>query len=321
MNLRFLFLGTGTSAGVPAIACDCAVCTSTDPRDTRLRTAAAVLWTDPTGHERVVLLDAGPDLRQQALRHTLRRCDAIFLTHNHVDHTWGLDEVRRFNAVMREPIDVFADARTHEGIRRVYQHVFDRANNVNDSFVAHLIPRLLEPKKPVDLHGLRFTPIPLLHGKLPVLGFRIEAIAHGPSAMGRREPTSPLWGEVAERNDAGEEPTPSPTSPLPLAYCTDVSAIPPESWRLLEGLDTLVLDALRFRRHPTHFTIDEACTVAERVGARRTWFIHIAHDVKHADVDPQLPEGVRLAYDGLVLRGGNPSHPLPPGEGGGAAAG
>jgi len=292
VNLRFLFLGTGTSAGVPAIACDCAVCTSDDPRDTRLRTAAAVLWTDPAGHERVALLDAGPDLRQQALRHNLTRCDAIFLTHNHVDHTWGLDEVRRFNAVMREPIDVFADAHTHEGVQRVYRHVFDRANNVNDSFVAHLIPRLLEPRKPVDVHGLRFTPIPLLHGKLPVLGFRIEAI---PS-------TSPLGGEVAERSDAGEGQTrASADAPLPLAYCTDVSAIPTESWALLTDLDTLVLDALRFRRHPTHFTIDQACSVAERVGARQTWFIHLSHDVKHADADPELPEGVNLAYDGLTI--------------------
>lgn len=279
MNLRFLFLGTGTSAGVPAIACDCAVCTSDDPRDSRLRTAAAVLWTDPTGHERVVLLDAGPDLRQQALRHNLQRCDAVFITHNHVDHTWGLDEIRRFNAVMRQPIDVFADAKTHDDLRRVYRHVFDREHNINDSFVAHVIPRLLEPKKPVDLFGLRFTPIPLLHGKLPVLGFRIEAIGNRQWAMG-------------EEGKSG---------PLPLAYCTDVSAIPTESWKLLTGLDTLVLDALRFRKHPTHLTIDDACVVSERVGARQTWFIHIAHDVKHADADPELPEGVSLAYDGLTL--------------------
>lgn len=281
MNPRFLFLGTGTSAGVPAIACGCAVCASTDPRDTRLRTAAAVLWTDPTGQERVVLLDAGPDLRQQALRHNLQRCDAVFITHNHVDHTWGLDEIRRFNAVMRQPIDVFADAKTHDDLRRVYRHVFDREHNINDSFVAHVIPRLLEPKKPVDLFGLRFTPIPLLHGKLPVLGFRIEAIGSREWAAGSREDGK--------------------RGPLPLAYCTDVSAIPTESWKLLTGLDTLVLDALRFRRHPTHLTIDEACVVAERVGARRTWFIHIAHDVSHAEVDPELPEGVSLAYDGLTL--------------------
>src|SRR5262245_10979477 len=108
--MRFVFLGTGTSAGIPAIGCDCPVCTSTDPRDKRLRTAAAVQFTDAAGRERTVLLDAGPDLRQQALAHGLSRCDAIVFTHNHVDHTFGLDEVRRFNAVMKAPIDLYADA-------------------------------------------------------------------------------------------------------------------------------------------------------------------------------------------------------------------
>jgi phosphoribosyl 1,2-cyclic phosphate phosphodiesterase len=287
VNLRFLFLGTGTSAGIPAIACDCAVCASDDPRDTRLRTAAAVCWTDPTGQERTVLLDAGPDLRQQSLRHGLNRCDAILLTHNHVDHTWGLDEVRRFNAVMREPIDVWADARTHEGIRRVYQHVFDRALNVNDSFVAHLVPRVIDPKAPIDIHGLRFTPIPLLHGKLPVLGFRIEPTpAPRPSGERSRGEAERVRGQVG---------------PLPLAYCTDVSGIPTESWRLLTDLDTLVLDALRFRKHPTHFTIGQAESVARQVGARQTWFIHLSHDVAHAAADADLPEGINLAHDGLVL--------------------
>jgi ribonuclease BN (tRNA processing enzyme) len=118
--------------------------------------------------------------------------------------------------------------------------------------------------------------------------------------MGRSSNSPPTRGRgEGEGANAGEGSTSS--SPLPLAYCTDVSAIPTESWRHLTGLDTLVLDALRFRNHPTHLTIDQACTVAERVGARQTFFIHIAHDVKHSEVDPTLPEGVNLAYDGLVL--------------------
>src|SRR6187551_2931009 len=118
--MRFRFLGTGTSSGVPAIACDCAVCTSTDPHDTRLRTGAAVEFTDASGHPRVVLIDATPDLRQQALAANLRRCDAILFTHNHVDHTFGLDEVRRFNVVQQSPIDVYAEAHTMQHLRRVY---------------------------------------------------------------------------------------------------------------------------------------------------------------------------------------------------------
>src|SRR5262252_10326796 len=150
--MQFLFLGTGTSAGVPAIGCACAVCTSADPRDQRLRTAAAVQFTDPTGQARTILLDASPARRQQALRAGLTRCDAVLFTHNHVDHTFGLDEVRRFNATMNKPIDIYAEPRTLEHLHRVYQHIFDRQNNVNDSFVATLVPHRLAPEEPLTLY-------------------------------------------------------------------------------------------------------------------------------------------------------------------------
>ncbi len=273
-------MGTGTSSGVPAIACDCAVCTSNDPRDRRLRTGACVEFTDVRGRERVVLIDATPDLRQQALAANLRRCDAIVFTHNHVDHVFGLDEVRRFNAVQKSPIEVYAEAPTLASLRRVYQHIFDVDKNINDSFVATLIAHTVEPERTLDLFGMMFTPVRLLHGKLPIVGYRIE-------------PSEEL-GRVKTPSDGG--------SVFPLAYCTDVSAIPPESWRLLRGARTLVLDALRQRKHPTHMTIDEAVHVADRVGAGRTWFIHMSHDLAHAETDAALPEGMRLAYDGLVLQ-------------------
>lgn len=276
--MRFLFLGTGTSAGVPIIGCSCEVCTSSDPRDKRLRTAAAVTWTDPAGQERVVLLDAGPDLRQQALTHGLTRCDAILFTHNHVDHTFGLDEVRRFNAVMKAPIDIYAEDHTLDHLKRVYKHIFEQHANVNDSFVATLIAHRLDAMRPLDLWGVRFTPIRLLHGRLPVLGFRVE---HIPAL--RAGITAPA------------------DSPFPLAYCTDVSAVPPESWRLFEGLNTLVLDALRHRHHPTHLNLEQAVNIADRVGAKQTYFIHMAHDLGHAATDAELPEGMSLAWDGLVL--------------------
>jgi len=275
--MRFIFLGTGTSAGVPVIACDCETCRSEDARDRRTRTGAALVWSDPDGRERVALLDTTPDLRTQALRHDLRRCDAILYTHNHVDHLWGLDEVRRFNAVMRIPIDIYAEEDTLETLRRVYKHVFDARANVNKSFVADLIPQAIRPGEPVDLHGVRFTPFRLLHGRLPILGFRIDA-APGVGTTGLAAPDF-----------------------LPLAYCTDVSAVPPEAWSALDGVRTLALDALRWRHHPTHFTVDQAVEVAERVGAERTWFVHMGHDLKHAETDERLPEGMRLAYDGLTL--------------------
>jgi phosphoribosyl 1,2-cyclic phosphate phosphodiesterase len=271
--MRFVFLGTGTSAGIPAIGCDCAVCRSDDPRDKRLRTSAAVQWTDAGGTERTVLLDAGPDLRQQALRAGLRSCDAVLFTHNHVDHTFGLDEVRRFNALMGRAIDVYADGHTMGHLRRVFAHIFERDANVNDSFVATLIAHRVEAERPIDLHGVRFTPIPLLHGKLPVLGYRIERVPR-----------------------AGVD-----DGAFPLAYCTDVSGIPPDSWRHLDGVRTLVLDALRHRRHPTHFTLGQAVGVAQRVGASRTYFVHMAHDLPHAETDADLPEGMSLGYDGLTL--------------------
>jgi phosphoribosyl 1,2-cyclic phosphate phosphodiesterase len=277
-DVEIVILGSGTSAGVPVIGCDCAVCTSADPRDRRTRPAACVRFADARGEARVVLIDASPDLRQQVLRHGLQRCDAIVFTHNHVDHTFGLDEVRRFNVVMQAPIDIYGEEATLEFLSRVYRHIFARHDNVNDSFVATLIPHRIDIDRPLDLYGLRFTPVRLLHGRLPVLGFRVEALD--------------TRGRVADPQPA----------PLPLAYCTDVSGIPPETWPRLTGLRTLVLDMLRYRRHPTHFSVDEAVETAGRIGAERTFFIHMTHDISHADLDERLPEGMALAYDGLVIR-------------------
>ena len=276
-DVQLVVLGSGTSAGVPLIGCTCETCHSDDPRDRRTRPAACVRFCDPGGADRVILIDTSPDLREQALREGLRRCDAILYTHNHVDHTFGLDEVRRFNALMQAPIDLYAEGRTLEWLSGVYRHIFEKSKNVNDSFVATLIPHVIEPGVALALFGLRWTPLRLLHGRLPILGFRIEAL----DGQGRI---------------AAEQP-----APLPLGYCTDVSAIPPETWPALGGLRTLVLDMLRYRRHPTHFSVEEAVAAAERIGAEATWFIHMTHDIRHATLDAELPPGMALAYDGLVL--------------------
>ncbi len=272
--MRFTFLGTGTSSGVPAIGCDCAVCNSQDLRDQRLRTSGLIDFTDAKGRHRSILIDAGPDLRQQALRAKMTRCDAVLFTHNHVDHTFGLDEIRRFNVTMAGPIDIYGETRTIEHLHRVYQHIFEKAQNVNDSFVATLIPHRLEPEQPIELFGLRVTPFRLLHGRLPILGYRFDA----PPGL-----------------------SPGPDSPFPLAYCTDVSGIPPETWKYISGLNTFVLDALRYRKHPTHLTVDEALNIADRAAARKTWFVHMSHDLPHADTNQRLPDDVQLAHDGLTL--------------------
>ena len=277
-DIEVLILGSGTSAGIPVIACDCAVCRSDDPRDRRTRASAAVRFLDVGGQERVVLLDTSPDLREQALRENLRRCDAILYTHEHMDHTFGLDEVRRFNAVMRQSIDLWAERLTMEHLERVYGYIFRKEHNVNPSFVASLVPHQIEDLRPIDLFGLRFRPLRLLHGELPIVGYRIEALdAHG---------------QVASVQPA----------PLPFAYLTDVSTIPDETWAFLADLRHVVLDLLRYEPHPTHLSADEAIELAARIGAGSTWFTHMTHDIAHADLDARLPEGLHLAWDGLAIK-------------------
>lgn len=292
--MQFIFLGTGTSAGVPAIGMDPP---TDDPRDRRLRTSACFRFTDHRGRPRTVLIDCGPDIRQQALAHGLDRCDAILFTHNHVDHTWGLDEVRRFNVLQGGPIDIYAEEPTLRHLRRVYQHVFERHKNVQDSFVASIIPHrvhipdaegdggggALLPDR-LDLFGLLATPFRLLHGRLPIAGWRFEPADN-----------------AAGRHLAGA----APDGLFPLAWCTDVSAVPPRSWGMLGGLGTLCLDALRRRHHPTHLTLDQALAVVDRAGPKRAFFIHMGGDLPHEATNAEIAAAgyphVRLAHDGLTL--------------------
>jgi len=238
---------------------------SKDPKDKRLRCSVCIQFLDDSGQERVVLIDTSPDLRQQVLREKLTRCDAILFTHNHVDHTFGLDDIRMFNISMQQPIDIYAERHTLDHLHRVFQHVFESHKNVNDSFVANLIPNEISPALTLNLHGVKFTPIRLLHGRLPIVGFRID------------------------------------TGGSSLAYCTDISSIPPESWSFLEDLDILILDMLRFRHHPTHLNLDQALEIAEQVGSKQTYFTHMTHCVSHAKTDSQLPKNTHLAYDTLCV--------------------
>lgn len=249
--MKVTFLGTGTSVGVPRIGCDCAVCTSTDPRNKRLRCAILI---EHLG--RAILVDTPPDLRTQALRHDVRRVDAVLFTHGHADHLHGLDDVRCYSFGRSDPIPVYGDRPTLERIVRVFDYAFDSA-------WAEAVPRLsLHPiEGDLELFGLHVHPITVLHGRLPVLAFRI----------GR------------------------------FAYVTDCSRIPEESMAQLRGLDVLVLDALRHKEHPTHFTIDEALRVIDELAPRQTYLTHIAHDLDHDATNDYLPDGVELAWDGLIV--------------------
>jgi phosphoribosyl 1,2-cyclic phosphate phosphodiesterase len=261
--VRITFLGTGTSHGVPMIGCDCAICRSSDPRDTRLRPSIFVETApDHSDAGASVLVDAGPDLRAQALRHRIRRVDAILFTHGHADHIMGIDDVRRFNATMKRPMPCYGDSRTLDDIRKTFHYVFDPATPKGGG-----LPSLdLRPVDgPVTLGDLHAEPIPLWHGERQILGFR----------FGR------------------------------FAYLTDCNRLDDRAWPMLEGLEVVVLDALRETPHPTHFSLGEAIEAARRIGARQTYFTHMCHHLPHEATCARLPAGMALAHDGLVLEMAN----------------
>jgi len=250
--MRFTFLGTGTSTGVPTLACHCRVCTSRDPHDQRTRPSLLIEFGG-----RVLVIDTTPDFRAQALRESLERLDAVLFTHSHADHILGLDDVRSFYFRQQKPIPIYADAYCMQEIHRTFKYIFDADYPYGG--IARLDPHLIDG--PFEVEGLKIVPVPVLHGNLPILGFRINGVA----------------------------------------YLTDVSGIPEPSYPLLEGLEVLILDALRPRPHATHLTVEQALSVMERLKVPRGYFTHIAHELGHAETNARLPSHVRLAYDGLQL--------------------
>lgn len=250
--MTLTFLGSGTSGGVPMLGCSCRVCTSSNPRDKRTRPSLLVEFAD-----RAVVIDTSPDFRFQALREAIQRLDAVVFTHAHADHVLGLDDVRGFYFRQADPIPVYADRSTMDRIRQIFSYIFD--GNYPYGGVAKLDPHIVDG--PFDLWGWRWVPVPVLHGRMPVLGFRI--------------------GKAA--------------------YVTDFSTIPDNSLEMLRDLDVLILDALRAKTHPTHSSIAQSLELVEWLKPRRAFFTHIAHETPHEETEARFPSHVRLAYDGLKL--------------------
>ncbi len=250
--MRLTLLGTGTSYGVPVIACSCDVCTSDNPRNKRLRSSA---FFEVAG--RGFLIDTAPELRLQALRSGVTWVDAVFYTHYHADHVNGLDDLKAFNAVLQGPLPCFGNRSTEAMLRGRFDYAF--AGTPYVGAIPHITFRSVEDS--FDALGVPVTPVPLQHGRIEATGWRI----------GRA------------------------------AYLTDCNAIAPASMALLGGLELLVIDALRPRPHPTHFCISEAIQIARQLRPDRTLLTHLTHEVNHAAISAELPTGVELAYDGLVI--------------------
>lgn len=250
-----VFLGTGTSVGVPAIGCECAVCTSSNPRNNRTRCAIAVLLPDAT-----ILVDTPPDLRTQLLREKIPLVHSVLFTHEHADHLFGLDDLRLFPFRLGGPVPLYCEQKVEDRIRKSFDYAFMDREPTHPGATPKLIFEAIDRDSAFLVEGITVTPIPMKHGPhFEVLGFR--------------------FGNFA--------------------YCTDTNHIPDSSVELLQGVDTFVVGALRETPHPTHFTVQQALDVAQRVGAKQTYLTHISHDLEHADACATLPDGVDLAYDGL----------------------
>lgn len=251
---KLIFLGTGTSQGVPMIGCGCEVCRSKDSRDNRLRASVLVEYEGLK-----ILVDAGPDFRQQMLRAEVSHLDAILLTHNHKDHTGGLDDIRAFNYLEKKATDIYCEQYVEDSLRLEYSYAFaEKKYPGAPEWRVHNID-----EKPFEINGVKIVPIRGMHYKLPVLGYR--------------------FGNIA--------------------YCTDMNLIPEEEFEKLKGLDHFIVNCVRYGKHISHFSLEEAVATAQKVGAKHSWITHLSHQLPpYTELASELPEGILPAYDGLVIK-------------------
>jgi len=255
MQLRFL--GTGTSFGIPVIGCSCKACTSEDPRDKRTRHGALLQSSNAT-----VLIDTPPELRLQLLQAHVSDLDAVWFTHEHADHTHGIDDLRIFSYDASRMLPAYAQQDCADFLRRKFQYIFDESYQPVGGPKVNLQLHAFREFEAVDVAGFEMLPLGFPHGDVNTYGFRV-----------------------------GD-----------LGYVTDAKAVPDEVRRALSGVRVLVLNALWFGRpHPTHMNVEEAVETARDLGAERTYLTHLTHRIVHADAEAMLPADIRLAYDGLVV--------------------
>lgn len=252
---QLVFLGTGTSVGVPVVGCGCETCTSTNPKNQRTR--CSLVLGLPEGN---LLIDTTPDLRTQLLREKVGIVHSVLYTHDHADHVFGLDDVRLFPIYLGHPLPVYCEDFVEDRIRKSFDYAFVQSAATYAGGIPQLDMRRIA-LEPFEILGQKFVPFRLKHGRFRVLGFR--------------------FGNIA--------------------YCTDTNEIPEESRSLLEGLDVLIVDALRARPHPTHFSLQQAIEAATSLKAKQTFFTHMGHELEHEATNAALPPGMQLAYDGLRL--------------------
>ncbi|MBP5638908.1 MAG: MBL fold metallo-hydrolase [Victivallales bacterium] len=253
---KIVILGSGTSYGVPVIGCDCPVCRSTAPQDKRTRAAAWIVGEHGTS----IILDVGPDLRQQCLRESINHLDGVLLTHTHADHLHGIDDLRAFTLHDRKPLPLYASSEHCDFIRRHFEYIFQDDAGVFGWGIPRLDLKTVD-NAPFELGEFIIHPVPLNHGQWQCTGYRIGN----------------------------------------LAYLTDCNGIPETSLGLLQNLDILVIDALRWKPHKTHNSITESLAIVDELKPALTVFTHLSHDICHEKDSAFLPQKCCFAYDGLTL--------------------
>jgi phosphoribosyl 1,2-cyclic phosphate phosphodiesterase len=251
--MQLTILGAGSSAGTPAIGCQCDTCTSDDPRNKRTRCSSII--TLDTGEN--ILIDTGPDLRLQALREGITNIGAVLYTHTHADHLHGIDDLRGFCQVNRKQIPLYSYKEAAEHIKTKFGYTLREPCDFWDLPVLSIN----EVNAPFDLFGTTVTPIPIMHGRIQIFGYRIGNIA----------------------------------------YMTDVSAIPESSFALLENLDLLLIDCLRIKEHPTHINIEQSLAYIGQIKAKQSVLIHMTHELEYKTLTKMLPKNVSVGYDGLKI--------------------